>query len=40
MDESALPDFFERLRRHETDLGRAMTPDEVATFLAGPSAPN
>ena len=39
MDESALPAFFERLRRHETELGRAMTPDEVATFLGGPSAP-
>jgi predicted metal-dependent enzyme (double-stranded beta helix superfamily) len=39
MDESALPAFFDRLRRHETELGRAMTPDEVATFLAGPSAP-
>ena len=39
MDESALPAFFERLRRHETELGRAMTPDEVSTFLAGPSAP-
>jgi predicted metal-dependent enzyme (double-stranded beta helix superfamily) len=39
MDESALPAFFERLRGHETELGRAMTPDEVATFLAGPSAP-
>ena len=36
MDESALPAFFERLRRHETELGRAMTPDEVATFLAVP----
>ena len=40
MDESALPAFFDRLRRHETELGRAMTPDEVATFLAGPSAPS
>ena len=39
MDESALPAFFDRLRRHETQLGRAMTVDEVATFLAGPSAP-
>jgi predicted metal-dependent enzyme (double-stranded beta helix superfamily) len=36
MDEAALPDFFNRLRRHETELGRAMTPDEVATFLAAP----
>src|SRR5262245_19612269 len=35
MDESALPGFFERLRRHETGLGRAMTPDEVASLLAG-----
>ncbi len=40
MDESALPAFFDRLRRHETELGRAMTPDEVATFLAVPSAPS
>ena len=40
MDESALPAFFDRLRRHETELGRAMTPDEIATFLAGPSAPS
>jgi predicted metal-dependent enzyme (double-stranded beta helix superfamily) len=39
LDESALPAFFERLRRHETELGRAMTPDEVATFLAAPTAP-
>jgi predicted metal-dependent enzyme (double-stranded beta helix superfamily) len=38
MDESALPVFFDRLRSRETELGRAMTPDEVATFLAGPSA--
>ena len=37
LDESALPAFFERLRRHETDLGRAMTPDEVAAFLAAPT---
>jgi predicted metal-dependent enzyme (double-stranded beta helix superfamily) len=35
VDESALPALFDRLRRHETELGRAMTPDEVATFLAG-----
>ena len=40
MDETALPAFFDRLRRHETQLGRAMTPDEVATFLAAPSAPS
>ncbi len=38
MDESALPAFFDRLRRHETELGRAMTPGEVAAFLAGPNA--
>jgi predicted metal-dependent enzyme (double-stranded beta helix superfamily) len=38
MDESALPAFFDTLRRHETELGRAMTPDEVAAFLAGPDA--
>ena len=36
MDESALPAFFDRLRHHESELGRAMTPDEVATFLAAP----
>jgi hypothetical protein len=35
MDESALPAFFERLRRREAELGRAMTPDEVARLLAG-----
>lgn len=40
LDESALPAFFERLRRHEIELGRAMTPDEVATFLDGPSTPS
>ena len=40
MDESALPAFFDRLRRHETELGRAMTPEEVATFLDVPSAPS
>ena len=40
MDESVLPAFFDRLRRHETELGRAMTSEEVATFLAGPSAPS
>jgi predicted metal-dependent enzyme (double-stranded beta helix superfamily) len=39
LDESALPAFFDRLRRNETELGHAMTPDEVASFLAGPSAP-
>jgi predicted metal-dependent enzyme (double-stranded beta helix superfamily) len=39
MDESALPAIFGRLRSHETELGRAMTPDEVAAVLAGPSAP-
>ena len=38
MDESALPAFFNRLRHHETQLGRAMTPDEIATFLAVPTA--
>jgi len=37
MDESALPAFFDRLRRHETELARAMTPGEVAAFLAGPN---
>jgi predicted metal-dependent enzyme (double-stranded beta helix superfamily) len=40
MDESALPAFFDKLRCHETELGRAMTPDEVATVLVGPSAPS
>jgi predicted metal-dependent enzyme (double-stranded beta helix superfamily) len=35
MDESALPAFFERLRRREAELGRALTPDEVARLLAG-----
>jgi predicted metal-dependent enzyme (double-stranded beta helix superfamily) len=39
MDESALPAFFDRLRSHETELGHPMTPDEVASFLAEPSAP-
>jgi predicted metal-dependent enzyme (double-stranded beta helix superfamily) len=39
LDESALPAFFARLRGHETEFGRPMTPDEVAAFLAGPSAP-
>ena len=39
LDESALPAFFDRLRRHETELGRSMTTDEVAAFLADPSAP-
>jgi predicted metal-dependent enzyme (double-stranded beta helix superfamily) len=39
LDESALPAFVARLRRHETELGRAMAPDEVATFLARPTAP-
>jgi predicted metal-dependent enzyme (double-stranded beta helix superfamily) len=38
MDESALPAFFDRLRRHETELARAMTPEEVAAFLAEPNA--
>ena len=40
MDESALSAFFDTLRRHETELGRAMTPEEVATFLDVPSAPS
>ena len=40
LDESALPGFFARLRRHETELGRAMRPEEVATFLAEPSTRN
>jgi predicted metal-dependent enzyme (double-stranded beta helix superfamily) len=39
LDESALPAFFDRLRRRETELGRPMTADEVAAFMAGPSAP-
>jgi predicted metal-dependent enzyme (double-stranded beta helix superfamily) len=39
LDESALPAFFDSLRRRETELGRPMTADEVATFLAGPSTP-
>ena len=39
LDESALPAFFDRLRRRETELGHSMTADEVAAFLAGPSAP-
>lgn len=33
LDESALPAFFDRLRRRETELGRPMTPDEVTAFL-------
>jgi predicted metal-dependent enzyme (double-stranded beta helix superfamily) len=37
LDETALPAFFARLRGHEDDLGRPMTPGEVAAFLAGPS---
>jgi predicted metal-dependent enzyme (double-stranded beta helix superfamily) len=39
LDESALPAFFDRLRRRETELGHPMTPDEVAAFLAEPSTP-
>ena len=39
LDESALPAFFDQLRRHETELGHPMTPDEVVAVLAEPSAP-
>lgn len=38
LDESALPAFFAGLRRRETELGRPMTADEVAAFLAGPGS--